>query len=50
MHLNGYLYVPDAGGISGRYDEDTLDALSDIRWRKLAHPFLSTKSIKSTKL
>lgn len=32
-HLNGYLYVPEAGGISGGYDEDTLGALSEIAAR-----------------
>ena len=32
-HLNGYLYVPEAGGISGGYDEDTLGALAEIAAR-----------------
>jgi len=31
--LNGYLYVPEAGGISGGYDEDTLGSLAEIAAR-----------------
>ena len=28
--LNGYLYIPDAGGLSGGYSEDTLTQLAEI--------------------
>ena len=31
--LNGFLYVIDAGGISGGYDEEALETLSDIAFR-----------------